>query len=580
MLKDEEIDELIQPIINLYSHIEEDLIVEIAKRFENADEVKGSLEWQLKKLEELGGVNSNLVKVIKEYSGRNEEIIKSMLKAAGYANIDYDVLQTAFEMGVAKITPDVLMKSEPIANIINLSYKSLKDTFSLINTRAIESAKQNYLNIINTAYLDSATGIYSLSESVKRGVAQMAKNGFDGATYIRQGRIVKYSIEGVVRRDTLTAVHKLANQVSEKACEELGTDYVEISQHLGARVHPTNPIANHAGWQGKVFKVNGSDDKYPNLKESTGYPDDILGLGGVNCRHRMFPFFPGISVPNPIMYSEEENEKAYKASQGQRRLEREIRQLKKEKAAMKAIGNNDAVKAIDYKLQQKFTQIDNYCDAHNLKRDYSRELVSEQIVKNKLTVTKSDSIINLRNSNSNSNDEIDSYSSLIGKGDVEYSEENVNKMFDVFSEKHAFSSNEYAVVMTKNNKFYYVKGTDYTVDVESFVPKDELVGATVMHNHPVEVGKQFADSFSLDDLITSLNNKTNKELLITGIKKYKFNFNDFSLSEEELKKVYNKYLFIVYQEKLDKNFQGEYMEQLETLRVFDKNDERLSFYEL
>lgn len=580
MLKDEEIDELIQPIINLYSHIEEDLIVEIAKRFENADEVKGSLEWQLKKLEELGGVNSNLVKVIKEYSGRNEEIIKSMLKAAGYANIDYDVLQTAFEMGVAKITPDVLMKSEPIANIINLSYKSLKDTFSLINTRAIESAKQNYLNIINTAYLDSATGIYSLSESVKRGVAQMAKNGFDGATYIRQGRIVKYSIEGVVRRDTLTAVHKLANQVSEKACEELGTDYVEISQHLGARVHPTNPIANHAGWQGKVFKVNGSDDKYPNLKESTGYPDDILGLGGVNCRHRMFPFFPGISVPNPIMYSEEENEKAYKASQGQRRLEREIRQLKKEKAAMKAIGNNDAVKAIDYKLQQKFTQIDNYCDAHNLKRDYSRELVSEQIVKNNLTVTKSDSIINLRNSNSNSNDEIDSYSSLIGKGDVEYSEENVNKMFDVFSEKHAFSSNEYAVVMTKNNKFYYVKGTDYTVDVESFVPKDELVGATVMHNHPVEVGKQFADSFSLDDLITSLNNKTNKELLITGIKKYKFNFNDFSLSEEELKKVYNKYLFIVYQEKLDKNFQGEYMEQLETLRVFDKNDERLSFYEL
>lgn len=399
MLKDEEIDELIQPIINLYSHIEEDLIVEIAKRFENANEVKGSLEWQLKKLDELGGVNASLVKVIREYTGKNEETIKNMLSAAGYANIDYDVLQTAFEMGVAKITPDILMKSEPIANIINLSYKSLKDTFSLINTRAIDSAKQNYLKIINTAYLDSATGIHSLQESVKNGIAQMAKNGFDCATYIRQGRIVKYSIEGVVRRDTLTAVHKLANQVSEKACEELGAEYVEISQHLGARTHPTNPIANHAGWQGKVFKVNGSDDKYPNLKESTGYPDDILGLGGVNCRHRMFPFFPGISIPNPIMYSEEENEKAYKASQGQRRLEREIRKLKKEKAAMKAIGDNDAVKAIDYKLQQKFTQIDNYCDAHNLKRDYSRELVSEQIVKNNLTTLSDNDNIELQTAN-------------------------------------------------------------------------------------------------------------------------------------------------------------------------------------
>lgn len=82
----------------------------------------------------------------------------------------------------------------------------------------------------------------------------------------------------------------------------------------------------------------------------------------------------------PIMYSEKENEKVYKATQGQRRLEREIRKLKKEKAAMKAIGDNAAVKAIDYKLQQKFTQIDNYCDAHNLKRDYSRELVRVKII--------------------------------------------------------------------------------------------------------------------------------------------------------------------------------------------------------
>ena len=99
------------------------------------------------------------------------------------------------------------------------------------------------------------------------------------------------------------------------------------------------------------------------------------------------------------MYSEKENEKVYKATQGQRRLEREIRKLKKEKVAMKAIGDNDAVKAIDYKLQQKFTQIDNYCDAHNLKRDYSRELVSEQIVKNNLTTLSDNDNIELQTAN-------------------------------------------------------------------------------------------------------------------------------------------------------------------------------------
>lgn len=66
---------------------------------------------------------------------------------------------------------------------------------------------------------------------------------------------------------------------------------------------------------------------------------------------------------------------------------------------MKAIGDNDAVKAIDYKLQQKFTQIDNYCDAHNLKRDYSRELVSEQIVKNNLTTLSDNDNIELQTAN-------------------------------------------------------------------------------------------------------------------------------------------------------------------------------------
>ena len=62
MISDTDIDEMIQPILNLYNQMEMDLMVEIAKRFASYDEIAGSLEWQLKKLDELGGVNKNLVK--------------------------------------------------------------------------------------------------------------------------------------------------------------------------------------------------------------------------------------------------------------------------------------------------------------------------------------------------------------------------------------------------------------------------------------------------------------------------------------------------------------------------------------
>ena len=128
-----------------------------------------------------------------------------------------------------------------------------------------------------------------------------------------------------------------------------------------------------------MFKIDGSDKKYPNLKESTGYPDDILGLGGVNCRHRMFPFFPGISTPNPIRFNEEENRRVYELTQKQRAMERRMRRLKKEQAAAKAIGDEETVAKLKAEILDQSNRIDNFCKENGLQRDYSRELVKEQI---------------------------------------------------------------------------------------------------------------------------------------------------------------------------------------------------------
>lgn len=381
MFTDNQIDELIQPIINLYSKMEYDLIIEIAKRFANYDNIAGSLEWQLHKLDELGGLNKTAIKIISAYAKKSEAEVEKILKQAGFVNVDFETLSEAYRNNQLSINPLKMLESPAIAATLENSYRELNETFRLIRTKALESTKQAYMNIINTSYLEVASGMYDYQTSIKRGIQKMAANGIDGATYRRSGKIVKYSIEATVRRDTLTAVHQTANKVALQSCKEMNCDYVEISQHLGARVHPTNPIANHAGWQGKVFKIEGKAKGYPNLKESTGYPDDILGLGGVNCRHRMFPFFPGISVVNPIKYDENENRKRYEATQHQHKLERDIRKLKKQQAAAKEIDDKDTVKLLQHKLDSKYKEINNFCEQNGLKRDYSRELVTEQVYK-------------------------------------------------------------------------------------------------------------------------------------------------------------------------------------------------------
>ena len=376
MLSDNELTALTQPIIAIYNQIEMALLEQVAKRFDVYDKVGGSLEWQLKKLDELGALTTESVKVIASMSKKGEKEIAQMLADASLGNIDMDLLDIAFTNGFIFVDPKKLMQTDALRATIELSHKELGKTYKLIQTKALESTRQAYMDIINRAYIETASGVYDYNTSIRGALRDMADQGIAGATYRRGNRYVKYSIEGTVRRDTITAVNQLANKGAEKITKEIGADYVEVSAHIGARVS-NNPIANHAGWQGKVYKLEGSD-KYPNLKEKTGYPDDIQGLGGVNCRHRMFPFFPGISVPNPHQIDEKENKKVYEATQKQRAMERNIRAIKKRLIVAKASGDADLAKAYRKKLTQKQAEIDQFCKKNGLRRQTEREMVQEE----------------------------------------------------------------------------------------------------------------------------------------------------------------------------------------------------------
>lgn len=376
MLSDFELTELTQPIIAIYNQIEMELLEKVAKRFDVYDKIGGSLEWQMKKLDELGALTNESVKVIAQLSKKGEKEIAQMLKDASIGNIDMDLLDAAFTNGFIFVDPQKLMQSETLRATVELSYKSLGKTYKLIQTKALESAKQAYMDIINRSYIETASGIYDYNTSIRGALRDMADQGITGATYRRGNKLVKYSIEGAVRRDTITAVHQLANKGAEQATKEIGAEYVEVSAHIGARVSK-DPIANHAGWQGKVYKLEGSD-KYPNLKEKTGYPDDIQGLGGVNCRHRMFPFFPGISVPNPYKVDPKENKRVYEATQRQRAMERGIRATKKRLTVAKASGDMEKAKEYRTKLTAQQKQIEKFCKDNNLRRQTEREMVQEE----------------------------------------------------------------------------------------------------------------------------------------------------------------------------------------------------------
>lgn len=506
MLTDNEVSKLIDPICTIYQQIEYDLIVDIANRLVTYDKADGVLEYRLKKLQEFQKITPELLKIFAKYSGKSEAEIKKLITEAQGLNIDLEPLKTAYDRDIIAVDPVVAMQSPILREIAELSYKDLTKTFSLIQTKAVESAKQAYINTLNTAYVEVASGNYSLHESLKKGLQRMARRGITGATYKRQNAdgsytYTEYSIEGVIRRDTVTAVHQLANKSSLQLVKEIGADYVEISSHLGARTHPTNPIANHAGWQGGIFKIEGHDKKHRNLKEATGYPDDILGLGGVNCRHRMFAFIPGISKPNPIKYGDtEENKRIYKATQEQRLKERQIRKLKKEIAAIKPLGDKDATKALQIKLKNRQAELQAHCDKYGLKRDYSRELVQEQVTKTPLT--KSTKNGNVIGANGNAQPDGQTVHKVIGKVNNFDDLDERNKIADKFLNRYIDSDQEHMLVIDKSNNIHYLtSNSKNSIDIENV--DIDFKDSYSIHTHPMS---QTQYSFSTDaDIPTMIN---------------------------------------------------------------------------
>lgn len=506
MLTDNEVSKLIDPICTIYQQIEYDLIVDIANRLATYDKADGVLEYRLKKLQEFQKITPELLKIFAKYSGKSEAEVKKLITEAQGLNIDLEPLTRAYDRDIIAVDPVVAMQSPILREIAELSYKDLSNTFSLIQTKAVESAKQAYINTLNTAYVEVASGNYSLQESLKKGLQRMARRGITGATYKRKNAdgsytYTEYSIEGVIRRDTVTAVHQLANKSSLQLVKEIGADYVEISSHLGARTHPTNPIANHAGWQGGIFKIEGHDEKHRNLKEATGYPDDILGLGGVNCRHRMFAFIPGISKPNPIKYGDtEENKRIYKATQEQRLKERQIRKLKKEIAAIKPLGDKDATKALQIKLKNRQAELQAHCDKYGLKRDYSRELVQEQVTKTPLT--KSTKNGNVIGANGNAQPDGQTVHKVIGKVNNFDDLDERNKIADEFLNRYVDSDQEHMLVIDKSNNVHYLtSNSKNSIDIENV--DIDFKDSYSIHTHPMS---QTQYSFSTDaDIPTMIN---------------------------------------------------------------------------
>lgn len=482
-----ELNNLIRPLINIYDDIELDIIKKILQIVDNYDGVKGSLDWYLNKLTDMKKLSKESLEVFKKDKTKIKNAVVKLINESSQ-NIDYlDTLEKKYQQGSININPSELFNSTSFKRIVENAIKDTNDINDLIQSKVLEGLNENYKFILNKAYVETASGVYTYQESIRRALNDLAEEGITAGHY-SNGR--KMSIESIVRRDVLTRVNKLVGDIDIENCKVLETNLVYVDQHLGARIrtkYTKEDYEAHAEWQGKVYMIEGSNKKYKNLKETTGY-GEMLGLCGINCRHRMRPYFEGDKIDDVIDL--EENKRIYELEQTERAYERKLRKLKRKREVSL---DKEQYKKYNDRYQEVSKSYNQFLKGNNLNRDYSREYIGNRLkYKGNVGIDSNytaDDIYNTKIYKLGTIDKSQIYDA------VQYFEN------QIYSKKV-----ENAIIIQKDGTVIRCVGKSNGVGIYG-----NLEDAIVTHNHP-DVDGMNGGSFGEDDFVLLKNNIDIKEL--------------------------------------------------------------------
>ena len=348
-----------------YEAIEEELLRRFVEDVAEGMSVSDIAAWRRRKLGEISIYFSNwedvLNRLVSEHLEAIDEAVRSGLMES--SNNDDAIFRRMFD----KVTKGI--ETEAFSTRLNLAIRNCHEYMNLTNTRALVKMQDDFLEIVNRAYIRVLNGIDTLDQAIRDACYSYASQGVSVQYQTSAGKTINYSMDAAVRWDIMTTIGQTAASYTLERNEEYGNDLVQVSSHFGAR-------PSHAVWQGKVYSLNGKTPGYRLLSDATGY-GTITGLCGINCRHTFWPYFAGFSKEEQEQAGLTENKKQYENQQKQRYYEREMRRYKRQVIAAKETGDNNRLRQIRERQKAKRNEYLQFLKANNLTRFNERERIYE-----------------------------------------------------------------------------------------------------------------------------------------------------------------------------------------------------------
>lgn len=364
--------------VGIYENLELQIIEEIATRIANFGYANTVVINNLKIAEEMGFLYQDIIRLVAEYNNTTVEEVNRIFYEAGEKSLKFDD-QIYKENG---LNPVPLKQSESIKQTMNATIIRTAGNLQNLCMTTASTAQSQFYNAINMAYMETSTGVKSYTQAIVDEIKKLSKQG----AVIEYPSGAKRSLESAIRTNVVTAVNQNCGKLQELRADEVGCDLMELSAYSGAR-------PEHAKWQGKIVSRSGKRG-YLSLRD-IGY-GEVTGFKGVNCHHDWYPYFEG----STRTYTNEQlkkwqNEKVtyngqqisvYDATQIQRKMERQIRQDKKDLRAQQAIltSNNKEIKIeeveaeirnIKSRQKEDNSQLNDLLKQTGLKKDNSRLVI-------------------------------------------------------------------------------------------------------------------------------------------------------------------------------------------------------------
>lgn len=323
--------------------------------------------WQLEKMNQMGLLNEENVKLIADYSGIAEKQLRQVIEGEGYK-----VYKTTRDQLVETLGEDDLSDDTEIQNnLAGYANQALGDVHNLINTTLPQSVREVFQSVIEESVGKVVTGLATPERALNDTIMKWFEKGFYGFTD-SQGK--QWKADSYARTVIRSTVKRAFREMRTAPAKEFGIDTFYFSKKATAR-EACAPLQHQIVTYGPQREEDGitilsmADHGY-------GTPAGCLGI---NCGHDITPFVVGFNElpdlgPDVKDISPSEAIANANAQAKQRALERSIRDSKERLHIANKLGDKDLIDKYKSKIRtQQGAMRDFLKDKPFLHRDYARE---------------------------------------------------------------------------------------------------------------------------------------------------------------------------------------------------------------